>query len=602
MKERWWCGPCAAILVLAGGCANDFYSDPTADSGGDDCTAGEVRCEGALLQTCDGQSWQTTATCAPPQVCSATLARCAACDPGINLCVGDEVHSCDADGTVGALVQTCPAGKCQAGVCLDACAQAASSRSYVGCDYWPTVTSNSGLAEEFSFAVVVANAQQEPALVTVASATNPKVASATVAPGEVTTLPLPWVPSLKGTSPEVSVLEPAGAYHLVSTVPVTVYQFNALEYVVNGNCKKDDDDLFDSKCYSYSNDASLLLPEHALHTEYMVIARPTHLIRTQGLFTKTWSSSPGFFSVVAPKEGQTRVEITFSAPTQAGTGALTAYAAGQTASFTLSRWGVLQIVSQMPASCQPASTDGLADYCDLGAAADLTGTVIKADKDIAVFSGHNCAFVPYDRWACDHLEEQLFPTRSLGKRYLLSHSASSENNPALYRVVSAESGNEITFTPSSVHAPVKLEAGKWIEFASSEDFEVVGTKRVAVAQFMVGQNYSEVTEPVGDPSMALAVPAEQYRTSYRFLAPSTYEQNYVNIVAPKQASVTLDAKPVPETEFTPLANDHKVAKLKISGGAHLAESSSAFGVAVYGVGSYTSYMFPGGLDLRLLID
>ena len=38
------------------------------------------------------------------------------------------------------------------------CAQAAMTRSYVGCDYWPTVTTNP-VWSIFDFAVVVANAQ-----------------------------------------------------------------------------------------------------------------------------------------------------------------------------------------------------------------------------------------------------------------------------------------------------------------------------------------------------------------------------------------------------------------------------------------------------------
>ena len=40
--------------------------------------------------------------------------------------------------------------------------------------------------------------------------------------------------------------------------------------------------------------------------------------------------------------------------------------------------------------------------------------------------------------------------------------------------------------------------------------------------------------------------------------------------------------------------------MKISGGAHNITSPKKFGIAVYGVGSYTSYMYPGGLDLKLI--
>ena len=54
---------------------------------------------------------------------------------------------------------------------------------------------------------------------------------------------LPWVPELKGDDADTcgasvplaaSVVSPKSAYHLVSSVPVTVYQFNALEYAPKG--------------------------------------------------------------------------------------------------------------------------------------------------------------------------------------------------------------------------------------------------------------------------------------------------------------------------------------------------------------------------------
>jgi hypothetical protein len=40
------------------------------------------------------------------------------------------------------------------------------------------------------------------------------------------------------------------------------------------------------------------------------------------------------------------------------------------------------------------------------------------------------------------------------------------------------------------------------------------------------------------------------------------------------------------------------ARTPIGGGAHRIEGTAPFGILVYGFGSYTSYMYPGGLDLR----
>ena len=71
-------------------------------------------------------------------------------------------------------------------------------------------------------------------------------------------------------------------------------------------------------------------------------------------------------------------------------------------------------------------------------------------------------------------------------------------------------------------------------------------------------------------------------------------------VRPGDVIVEFNGKAIDDGSYTPLSDTYKVAKLKIAGGSHLAESSSTFGIAVYGVGSYTSYMYPGGLDLKLL--
>ena len=87
-----------------------------------------------------------------------------------------------------------------------------------------------------------------------------------------------------------STLATAAAYHLVSTVPVIVTQFNALEYEgAGGPAGKDwstcpgDQPCTDMNspnygppvgCFSFTNDASLLLPSTALTGNSRVVAYP----------------------------------------------------------------------------------------------------------------------------------------------------------------------------------------------------------------------------------------------------------------------------------------------------------------------------------------
>ena len=65
-------------------------------------------------------------------------------------------------------------------------------------------------------------------------------------------------------------------------------------------------------------------------------------------------------------------------------------------------------------------------------------------------------------------------------------------------------------------------------------------------------------QPIGDPAFILSVPVEQFRKDYVFLAPNAYKEDYVNIVAPGSAQVTMDGNPIGEDR----------AGRRVQGGAH----------------------------------
>ena len=112
----------------------------------------------------------------------------------------------------------------------------------------------------------------------------------------------------------------------------------------------------DGKCFSYTNDASLLLPANAFGHEYRVISRATRAVRTSAGLIEQSSFSPGFFTVVATAPGESRVAVTFTGATSAGSGSvLRAYKKGETGYFTLQQWDVLQVLSQVPSTCTPDS-------------------------------------------------------------------------------------------------------------------------------------------------------------------------------------------------------------------------------------------------------
>ena len=516
-------------------------------------------------------------------------------------------------------------GQAQSGGVPQTCAQALAQESYIGCEYWPTVTSNGLLFDGFSFTVVAANPTDSVAEITVERG-GVEVATATVLPGEVGQIDLPWVAELKQDDPSFdgsalsSSLVVAGAYHLTSTFPITLYQFNPLEYELTPSPADCPQGLVN--CLSYSNDASLLFPTSALGGEYYALSYPTLHMGHQDVTTlqTSWRDRPGFIAVTATQD-KTEVEVLSSAYVRSGPG-VAALTPGALGTYSMNAGDVLMLSSaaappqETPAPGKPCTQELLGlvgstvmnrNTCPTDAAYDLTGTHVVANKPVSVLGGHDCTFIPYNRVACDHLEESMLPVEALGQKLVVTapQDASGGNpipgNPdsMFVRVLSAVDDNQITFEPA-VNPPVTLDAGQWIELGPlTEDFVVLADDKISVAQYMVAGDYNGLSNGAGDPAQSIAIPVEQFRLAYTFLAPESYALNVVNIIIETGTTVALEGVPIAASESTPIGTTgYEVARHVIDGGSYHIEGDQNFGIVVYGYGLYTSYMYPGGLNLE----
>jgi hypothetical protein len=502
------------------------------------------------------------------------------------------------------------------GECEDLCQAAEAARTYIGCEYWAVATSNAqlelegedgdGICRPFTFAAVVSNPQSVNATVRVSSpGRGERVLE--VAPGAVETIELPCAPELRGEVmvESFSVQSATAAHHIESNVPVTVYQFNPLEFeakLANGK-----------EVYSHTNDASLLLPVHSLGGEYVVMSQPTlqhEYQETIGAMERLRVSGPGFVAIIGVDDEPVAVEVTSSAFTQpSADGSLPAVGPGEVLALSLKKGEVVQLISATPAECDndPELDDselGLAiRYCRTPREYDLTGTRIRAQGRVSVIAGHDCAFLPYNRWACDHIEESMFPLEAWGRDVLVGVSeavACQPTVPNMARVVAASDDTRVTFTPA-VHEPVTLSAGDYVDLEFTQDFNVTGNKAIMVGQFLLGQEYegmdSAPSFAKGDPSMSLAIPIEQWRSDYVFLTPETYTDNYANVIARDGQVAQLDGRLV--QGFAPIEGTRmQIARVPVDPGQHRLTSTGSLGLVLYGYAPYTSYMLPGGLDLN----
>jgi hypothetical protein len=560
-------------------------------------------CVADVAYECDGENVEATSSinCAADGRACAEGRGCLTCVPNVVRCDGETIEVCRADGSGYTRGETCDAAaglRCSPRGCMDLCADAAATESYLGCEYTPVTLANSQIDDAFPFAVALANPQLVPAIVTIEGGRLTEPRNVTIAPGELSVVELPWVPALRGppTGGGSSVLVEGAAYWVRSDVPIAASQFNPLPYRRGESCTTRD-------CYSFTNDASLLLPTHVLTGSYLAMSRPSQLLRLDDMPI----GGSGFVAIVAIDE-TVEFDVRTRTPTIAGSGA-PALVPGVSAHFTLHRGDVLQLLSERPTECTGVSHsesrgDGLVvTYCDLGPDFDLTGTEIRSNGHLAVFSGHDCSFVPYDRWACDHLEEQIFPVEALGPDLFLPVTRPLRaGEPNIVRVVSAADGNIVRFEPpldpTLPDETRLLDRGDFFEVELREPHWVRGTGPLLAALFLVGQDYgglgSAGSLAVGDPAMALAIPNAQFRAEYTFLSPATYATSAADLVAPMSARIEVDGRFVPLTAVA--GTTMGTAHLDLMPGVHRASGNIGFGVYVSGFGSYTSYFVPGGMD------
>jgi hypothetical protein len=231
------------------------------------------------------------------------------------------------------------------------------------------------------------------------------------------------------------------------------------------------------------------------------------------------------------------------------------------------------------------------------------GTRITADRPVEVFGGHTCAYVPWNAQACDHLEEQMPPVETLGRDYVGAPMGDgSLTGTNVVRVIAGFAETEVTIDPPmGGMAGGTLNTGQFLEFEATRPFRVTATNGVMVAQYIRGQFATMPASMRGDPALTVLVPAEQYRSDYTFILPTSYNastngQNYLQVIRPPGLAIMVDGAPISASFQTVGASE--IGIVLLNGGAHRMEAADEFGIIAYGLGSFTSYATPAGLNLE----
>uniref|UniRef100_A0A8W8IN47 IgGFc-binding protein N-terminal domain-containing protein n=1 Tax=Magallana gigas TaxID=29159 RepID=A0A8W8IN47_MAGGI len=249
------------------------------------------------------------------------------------------------------------------------------------------------------------------------------------------------------------------------------------------------------------------------------------------------------------------------------------------------------------------------DTVQIQTMADITGTKIKSNRPIVVYSGNRKTKVGIGR-SRDHLVQQMMPVITWGKRFVtlpiptrtigdFFRFIASENN-----TIVNTTGYDYQLNKNVSYTLELLMAGDFVEQYHTSYFYglVVSSKPIMLVQIVS----SQVAE-AADPAMTLIPPIEQFSSEYVFTTPKYTFGEYINffmfvVHSDNAAGLQLDGEYLPLTqEYRKITGTNYLASyVAVPTGSHSFRHTSPivmFGGYLYGLANMESYGFPAGMRL-----
>ena len=454
------------------------------------------------------------------------------CQQGM-ACDDNTVRSCD-HGVVGRVLKTCDDGQtCSAGQCTSlACAAAERMQTLAGCLLYGALADNTDRDDALPSTIIVVN------------------------------------PAGEDTNADLQVLDDVRFWRTIQTVHVPAFGAEHfalpnrhLEGVGVGKSfgfrVQSDRPLTatliesdDSTEMAESTGGTMLLPNHALGNDYMVMTYPQ---RTAPPLAATPGSHDGAGQIVlVATADETTVTVRLSSTASMVAGAeVPSIGPGESFQLTLNDGDLLQLRSR-----------------DEGT--DLSGTVVSADNPLAVFSGN--IFTAYGRAAPginspDLALEEMLPLRSWSQTYVAARLGPQKDTcdslfgggSALWRILAARDDTHVTFE-AAPGAGGGLPAGELVLaegevrellVPSAGSFLIKGSKPILVTQGMDCEG-----------TLSSGVPTDSLWSEFRFALPAHFDHE-VMVVRKDTGPVILDGTPIDDALFQPVGGAFQAARIAI---------------------------------------
>ena len=338
-----------------------------------------------------------------------------------------------------------------------------------------------------------------------------------------------------------------------------------------------------------SNKVTVIGQSYRSHTTDTYLALPTIKFNTIKEYTYYAMSvySPNSYSsiLIVGTEDGTKISLKFTSSFYVYAQGYRYVSSGSSYSFTINRLQTMYIYPYY------------ARY-------DLSGTKIVTNKPVSVFSGHQCAYVPYQHGSCGYLIEQIPPTIYWGKVHYVAPLA-TRRSYTLKVLAAHDATRVIIYCNDTAQSHTLNEQGHTTMTLNNQEYCAVhSNNEILVAQFS-GKNGE-------DPSMTLLSSSNNFASKFQFstfhlTSNLAYSPNFVIVMAeyyqPDMIYLIRDgAKRSLGTEiWTPIrvknvveAYATKVAVLSSIVEIIHSNIMASMSTIVYGVSARIGYIHPGG--------
>ena len=252
---------------------------------------------------------------------------------------------------------------------------------------------------------------------------------------------------------------------------------------------------------------------------------------------------------------------------------------------------------------------------------------MSANKPVHVVGGNGCGNVPIEAPSCDNFFDAIAPVNTWGKSFLIAPFAFKPSGSRI-RVVTSQPNTEVRLNDAVV---ATISVGEKYDVVLTEPAHIETDKPAQVMQYMQGSSLDTDMngDPVGDPSMMVVVPTEQFHDDY-LVSPGrdiSLENESFNIVIPTASlpSFRLDGEAIDTSQFaaipgtsfstgtitrdlpspTPTLEGYPSGAVydPSRGRAYFAWPMTAdepFGVYAYGFAGFGSIAHPGGQRFEII--